>query len=772
MKRYPEIVLLFCLIAYSLGVLAIVFAPTLPNAEFCVGAVIMGSVVLWRHRRCGFILLAFCIGFSWATYRAQMILHFHIPAESINKPVLITGEITDILQKDLLHTRFDFQLLQWENKSIKGHFQLNWYEKFPQLRVGEVWRFSVKVKPPHGLENPGEFDYQRALFFSGVQATGYIVNRQPTTLLAYHPWHHPINYCRQQIIQMIAQSVENPDLAAFLASLTTGSRMLMNAAQERVFEDTGMSYLIVVSGLHISIIASLIYFMVNFIWRKMPKLLIYCPAQRVANYGALLGAWFYGLLAGLTLPTQRALIMISVWIFSSLNFRSITFTRRLLIAVLLIIILQPFSLLTASFWLSFIAIAIVGYLLCARIHFHSSPISQWLWLQFAIVIGLLPLTLFYFQKIAYLTVIANLIALPWVELLMVPGCVLAAFIYFCWHSMGHWFFLGLSYLAWPIWWYLHYLSQLSQFIGYLAVDSLVLLASGQIAIALLLAPRGWPWRWLGVIWALPLLYPRTMLPARGELWMTLLDVGQGLSVLVETAHHRLIFDAGPRFNQIDAGEQIVAPYLHYRHAQSIHDLVVSHGDNDHIGGSAALLKYFRVNEVLTSVPERFASRDAKTAVIHCAAGQAWQWDEVQFQILSPPQDEAYQGNNSSCVLKITAQNQAILLTGDIEKPREKWLLSQYPQQLSATILVAPHHGSRTSSSQAFVEAVRPRYVLFPVGYYNRYKFPASLVLNRYQQLGAALLSTADVGAISIHIEREGKITLQATNQHYYFWQKS
>jgi competence protein ComEC len=220
---------------------------------------------------------------------------------------------------------------------------------------------------------------------------------------------------------------------------------------------------------------------------------------------------------------------------------------------------------------------------------------------------------------------------------------------------------------------------------------------------------------------------------------------------------------------MDAGRQVVAPYLQYRYMKRLDRVIISHGDNDHIGGVATIFKRFSVGDVLTSVPDQLSSLTG-ASIAHCHHGHAWQWDGVQFQILSPPINEAYQGNNSSCVLKITAQGKSVLLTGDIEKKREKWLLAHYSQDLKASILIAPHHGSRSSSSAAFVTAVNPRYVLFPLGYYNRYKFPAASVVERYQQTGAILLTTADVGAISMHILTGGKITVETMKQQHYFWQ--
>lgn len=734
---------------------------------------VIGSLFGWlASRRKNFVFLlglVFCLGVSWATYRVDSILHFQVPRDLINKPVLIEGEIDDLLQIDKQHERFSLRLRQWEQKSVSAHVVLNWYEKFPSLSVGEVWRMTVKVKPPHGLENSGTVDFQRMLFFQGVQATGYVVNRQPAQLLAYHPWRYPINHLRQKIETKIMQQVADPALAAFIDALTTGSRALLTPSQSQIFQNTGTTYLIVISGLHISIIASLLYLLVNRLWRQIAWLSMWLPAPQAGAWGALLAAWFYGLLAGFTLPTQRALIMITVMMLGTLYFRFITFSRGLLFAFAVMVICQPFALLAISFWLSFVAIALIGYLLCARLGVTQSRFGRWCWLQVAISSGLVPLSLFYFQQLSAVTVIASFIALPWVELLLVPLCVIGAVIDLCGCGLAHDWWVITADMVMPIWWYLRELANLPHIIWYRSLDSLLLLVACHVGIVLLLAPCAWSLRWLAIVWLLPLFYPRVILPRSGELWLTLLDVGQGLSVVVETQQHCLLFDAGAKVNNFDAGRQVIAPALRYRHIKRIDRMVISHGDNDHRGGAATIGRQFPLGDILTSVPQQMAAL-SRVPVMNCYEGQAWQWDGVQFQILSPPRHEDYQGNNSSCVLKVTAQGQSLLLTGDIEKKREKWLLAHYPRELMATVLIAPHHGSRTSSSAAFVAAVNPRYVLFPLGYYNRYKFPAASVIARYQKAGARVLTTADVGAISMQVVTGGKITLNTMKQQPYFWQ--
>ncbi len=363
---------------------------------------------------------------------------------------------------------------------------------------------------------------------------------------------------------------------------------------------------------------------------------------------------------------------------------------------------------------------------------------------------------------------ANLIAIPWVEMITVPMCLLSTLLTLVNATMGQIFFHFTILLLAPLWLFLKYLSSWQYVMWYHAMPSCFILMTSFMAAFLLLLPRGWPTRWMGVVWALPLFFPKLPSPEVGDIWLTVLDVGQGLSSVIRTAHHVLIYDTGPQFpNGFDAGEQVVLPFLRYSGIHFVDRMVISHGDNDHIGGSGSVLKSMSVGDVLTSVPNRFPTHRAWS----CHEGQTWIWDRVTFEMLSPENGTPYEGNNSSCVLRVSHGHQAILLTGDIEKPQERWLLTHEGSPLRSTVMIAPHHGSRTSSSAAFVRAVSPRYVLFPVGYYNRYHFPASVVQQRYRVIGARTLSTAKSGAICLRLSTDDTMVVNVVDQQQYFWQR-
>lgn len=721
--------------------------------------------------QCRFWLVAWlviCMGYAWINCLAHVRLAWSMPLGDIQKSVRIEGTICDLPKVKSFATEITVQLSQWQNQPASGYLHLYWYGNSPKFAVGDVWHLNIKAKPPHALANPDALNYARQLFFENIKATGYVLNREQNVLVAKNPWRYPINHLRESIVNIIGASVADPAIGAFLAALTTGSRGLMSQAEEKVFEHTGTTYLVVISGLHISVIASVAYSLAKMLWRRGKRWLLKIPADRVGWYAALIAALFYGVLAGFPLPTQRAMIMIISYIVCELSYRVIPIYKRFLFALIFILVLQPFAIVEVSFWLSFVAVFWIYYVLSARIGKDQAKVLQWCHLQLVIWIGLLPLTLYYFHEFSWVSIPANLLALPWVEWVLLPLCVFSAGIAIFSAKLGHQLFLSLSYLVYPIWHYLIFLAEFFKSSWYQTIQGLSILFFLHMAIALGLAPKGWPLRGLGFIFCLPFLYPKIALPKFGDVWITVFDVGQGLSVWVETANHRLLYDTGPRFSEFDTGQQVILPFLKNRNISSIDRLVVSHGDNDHSGGAAFILTHMPVAKILTSIPKLFTMYPG---VEYCHAGERWQWDGIEFEIVFPFNNTPYKGNNSSCVLKITTGAQSALLTGDIEKQSENQLVATDALKLQSTVLVVPHHGSKTSSSPDFVSAVAPRYVLFSLGYYNRYKFPAAIVIRRYQDQHALILTTANLGAITVQLSNQRPITVNYVNQIHYFWQK-
>ena len=459
--------------------------------------------------------------------------------------------------------------------------------------------------------------------------------------------------------------------------------------------------------------------------------------------------------------------MVCVAMLAILRQRFVPPAQVLSQSLLIILILDPLSPLSAGFWLSFAAVAVILYGMTGRLarasHWRSLLNMQWL-----IVLGLLPLSIGLFQQASLVSPMTNLLAIPVVSFVVVPLTLLSCALLFIYEPLAD----SLLHLAAGV---MQLLWQGLELASSWSFSQLPLAASplaiglAVLGVILLLSPRGIPARSLGMIFCLPLFFPIAPRPQQGHVWLSLLDVGQGLAVVVQTQQHTLVYDTGPKFSDsFDTGAAVVAPYLRHAGVAKLDMLMVSHGDNDHIGGAASLLRSFPTDRILSSVPAQVST----TATL-CQAGQHWQWDGVQFSVLHPKADyvpRRRRGNNRCCVLRIKAGNGSVLLTGDIEKEAEQQLLAS-DQSLRTDVLVVPHHGSRTSSSRDFILAVAPRMVLFPVGYHNRYHLPSQKVVQRYAQLAIPAFSTADSGCLSLTFAKpHTPNVLRYRQQVAHFWQ--
>jgi competence protein ComEC len=427
--------------------------------------------------------------------------------------------------------------------------------------------------------------------------------------------------------------------------------------------------------------------------------------------------------------------------------RSLSPSHILATSMLLILIYDPVSILSAGFWLSFSAVAIILFITQGR---YPAPKYYWLKIHIVLAFSLSPLLFLFFQKASLIAPIANIIAVPFISLIIVPLVLFATCFLFYFPDISRLLFELADMLIHYFWlvmsWFAHFpFSEIS--ITSLAWYYWIVVIIG---ITLLISPRGFPVKWLGLIGLLPLLYVKTDRPDTHEFWLTLLDVGQGLSAIIQTQNHTLIFDAGAKFGQdSDSGMSVVLPFLNHQGITHIDTFIVSHGDNDHRGGAQSILDNISVNTLLTSAPEHFLHAS------HCYSGMAWSWDDVDFELLHPRPSDPLSGNNSSCVLKVSTGDYSLLLTGDIEAQAEQLLIHRYPTQLSSTLLIAPHHGSNTSSTNAFIKAVNPEFVLFPVGFSNRFGFPSKKVVDRYISHKIPTMNTAESGAIQMNVNQDG-----------------
>ena len=748
-------------LAFLIGVVLLQQLATLPPPAWAWGLLL--SVPLSLVVKPYWHLPAWCIsGFLWSLLSAHQILAFSLPEDLVGQDLLIEGRIASLPEINEHHVRFELDVLRaWAEEmpvTIPAHIRLSWYRTDSILTAGETWRLRVRLKPPHGFRNPGGFDYEAWLYQHRIRATGYVREAEQNQRLATG-WDYPLQRLRQAVRTKLDTALADSPVKGIVRALVIGDRSAISASQWQQLQQTGTNHLMAISGLHIGLVAGLAFLLGQRLWRYSGRGMLWLPAPKAGAILGLMAAVTYAALAGFSIPTQRALIMVAVVMLALLTSRPVTPSRTLTAALLLVLLFDPLAVLASGFWLSFTAVAIIFYGLSGRLR-RVSRWRQGVRVQWWISVGLFPLVIVLFQRASLISPLANLLAVPVVSLLIVPLALLGTVIMPQSHSLGvillqlaAWLMQGImATLAWLADW------PLASWAG--AASSGWQAALAILGVILLLAPRGWPARGLGIVLLLPLALGLPSGISPGAARFTLLDVGQGLAAVVETRHHTLVFDTGPRFSpRFDTGEAVVLPYLRRRGWGRVDHLVISHGDTDHIGGAESLLASMPVTAISSSVPEKL---DA-WPVMSCRRGQAWEWDGVRFTLLHPPTDSAAGRNDASCVLKVTAGEQSVLLTGDIEKAAERRLLQQDQALLGADILVAPHHGSNTSSTMPFIEAVNPEYVLFPVGYRNRFGFPREAVVQRYRRAGVRMLDTASAGAISFSL---GQGTLAPSRYRY------
>ena len=763
------------ILAFLAGVLLVQQLAELPSLA---GGVLIVPLALAARRwpRYALPLLFFVAGVCWTTYRAGLILADALPAALEGVDLTVDGRIADlpVVQERGVRFVLDVEQAFEEGRpvAIPQRLQLSVYGSAPDLSAGDRWRLTVRLRRPHGFQNPGGFDYEAHLFQQRIRATGYVRESPPAirwAALEDDPgWliQYRLNRFRQQLSGRIRSLLDDHPFWAMVTAFANGDDDAIPAAQWEVLNRTGTGHLIAISGMNIGLVAGIAYFLVRWLWSLPGWTVLWLPAPRVAAGGALLAALAYAALAGFAIPTQRALVMLVAALGGRLLGRRTAPSVLLALALLAVLVLDPLAVLAAGFWLSFLAVAVILFVI-ASLEGSGWParLRAWGFLQWAVALGLLPVLLFLFQQVSVTGPLANLIAIPVVEIVVIPA-TLAGVVASLWLP-DSWAALPLTVAARTLEWLWPLLEWLAQWPDALwtqhAPPFWALLAS-LVGVALLLLPRGYPGRWVGLIWLAPLFLARPPAPAMGELWLTMLDVGQGLAVVARTAAHTLVYDTGARFStRFDAGRTVVVPYLRHAGVRRVDTLIVSHGDNDHIGGAASLRALLPVTQTLSSVPERLLG------AAPCVSGQSWEWDGVRFEHLNPDAGSSLTGNNASCVLRIVSRHGRALLPGDITARAEHQLLLEHDGRLRAELLVAPHHGSKSSSSESFLDGVQPKVALLPVGYRNRYHHPHPAVVQRYRERGVVLADSPAAGAVEARFTSTGLELRRYRDEHRRYW---
>ncbi|OGA21415.1 MAG: DNA internalization-related competence protein ComEC/Rec2 [Betaproteobacteria bacterium RIFCSPLOWO2_02_FULL_67_26] len=724
----------------------------------------------------------FALGFGWAAWCAQQRLADALPVEWEGRDIPVVGVVAGLPQAHERGVRFEFDVerVLAPGARVPRHIVLSWWGSpardgghatFPPLEPGERWQLTVRLKRPHGTANPHGFDYEAWLFERNLRASGYVRPKAGSHRAAerVHEPRYWIERVRSLVRARIRAALPGEPYAGIIAALAIGDQRAIPPEQWQTFTRTGVNHLMSISGLHVTMVSGLVFALVYGLWRRVPRLTLALPAAKAAVLAAFCAALLYSLLAGYAVPAQRTVYMLAV-VAAALWLGIFESASLVLLAALLVVVLfDPWAVLAPGYWLSFGAVAVILYVTVGRIG-REHWLASWTRVQIAVTLALIPPLLAMFQQVSIVSPLANAAAIPAVSLVVVPLTLIGIalpfdFILSLAHLVMGWCMVMLEWFAampdavWqqhapPAW-------------------TVVVAAAG---LALLLAPRGLPARWLGAIGLLPLFVVAPNAPRAGDVEVVVLDVGQGLSTVVRTAHHALLYDTGPRFGPAaDSGSRIVVPYLRAAGVNRLDGMIVSHDDDDHWGGAASVLQALPAGWVLTSLPDLDPLVVQAGPALRCAAGSRWEWDGVRFEVLHPTRasydDASVRDNDRSCVLKIESPGGSALLPADIERRAEQEILARARERLHADVLVAPHQGSRTSSIPDFVGAVSPRVVVFPVGYRNRFGHPHREVVQRYRDAGVRIYRTDRDGAVTIAIRAEGAISVTPYRASYRrYWQ--
>lgn len=708
-------------LAFLAGILVVHLSAALPPLWLFVP-----PLVLCLIRFPGRTLIAVALfGATYATLQGHRLQSQRLPVAEHGETRWLRGHVEGLPETEPFRTRFQFVTDERPRR-----IRVSWYDEAPSLQPGDCWRLLLKLKIPRGSLNPGGFDYEAWLWRNRIGATGYVRAAEPCSPVSTAP----VDRWRMAAAQRLSESLDGHPMTGPILALSLGERGKIDDEQWRTLRHTGTSHLVAISGLHVGLIAGLLFWGLRWL---LPFLYArpYPSVLALAAIGAALGAAAYATLAGFALPAQRALIMTLVVLIAVVRRRRTAPSRLLALAALAVLILDPFAVMAPGFWLSFGAVAWILYLLGGRLRPGR---GAWLWLQPAMVLALLPWTLFWFGEGSLAAALANAVLIP-AFVIVVPAVLLVAITALAWPTLGTSLLQGLARFLEAGWSGLAWLAELPGAYVNLPEPGLLGLTAALTGTAWLLAPRGIPGRWLGVIGFLPLLLGPPA-PPLGGFRVTLLDVGQGLSAVVRTANHALLFDAGPRYRTgFDTGEAIVVPYLRSRGIRHLDKLVLSHGDIDHRGGVEAVREAIPVEMTLGVDQTR-----------PCRAGQHWRWDGVAFRVLHSDGSD-WRGNDASCVLRVSGRGGDALLTGDIEAAAERHLVAEYGDALDSDVLIVPHHGSASSSTVSFLDAVHPDYALVPAGWRNRWDFPASEVRSRLRAVGAETFVSGQAGALRVDV---------------------
>ena len=748
MARHGAITVALALLA---GVLLVQAWPRLPSVWICLPLIVLALAWAWRCPRWRW-LCALPLGVAWALWCGTQAMQARLPRALEGRDVLVVGSLDGLPLARTDASRFTLRVesaqLDGRPLALHGLLTVSWYEGAPPLAPCTRWRLLLRLKRPRALLDPGSTDSERSALERGIVATGYVREDEGNRRLPGPRWC--VDGTRAAIARGIAARVHDPHDAALLRAFAVGDTRGLDQQDWAVARANGVSHLIAISGFHVGVAAVFGVWLAWLVYAWWPPAALRLPRPQAQAAAALLFAVVYSALAGFGLPTVRTLLMIAVVALARCSRRGSSGAQSLALAMIAILLADPLAVLAPGFWLSFVGVAFLILCLQAqgrgwRAFLHELSAGQLL-----MTVALLPLTLWFFGQASLVGALSNLVAVPMVSFVIVPCALFGMLLLLLCPPLAAPVLWLAARIVHAQWWLFERMATWPGAHWYLPAVQLHALLLAVVGALWMFMPRGVPLRWLWAVLFLPLLLPPRSTPADGAFRLWVLDVGQGLAVLVRTHDHLLVYDTGARYpSGFDLGEAVVLPSIHALGLSRVDTLMISHGDNDHAGGAQTVAEAFPQARRLAGEPARM-----RVPMQQCAAGQAWQWDGVRFRVLSPAPGGGDRDNDSSCVLLVEGRGGRVLLPGDISSKAEPAVAAAVGAG-PPPVLVVPHHGSKTSSGAAFIAALRPSLALVSAGWRNRFGHPRAEVLARYAEAGVPLFNTAVEGAVEVEFPADG-----------------
>lgn len=691
--------------------------------------------------------IAFILGVGWAALHAAFFDTHGMPKQGVMRHALLSGTVISVPNRTPNKTQFQFRIDTLNHQSARANILVSCYQKCPMVQLGQHWILKAKIHKPRNYANPGSFDYVRWLTAQHISWLANLESGQTHRQIKVVPNHGYILFLREKLSQRLEKLHFQASSIGIVQALALGLTKNLNQPLWDLFRRTGTTHLMVISGAHIGLVAGFGFSLTKWLWCRLERFCLQIPAQQVAAIVGMVFALGYAILAGFAVPAQRSFIaccvMLSRYFF---NWRFSTW-QAWRYALFLVLLIEPHAVYLSGFYLSFMAVAI---LVAINQRIAMNGWRKMIAIQLACLLGLMPLTLFWFSYGAINGLLANLLAIPWVGFVIVPLSLMTTL-------LGQWD--QMAWLAWgldqSIEVLLYYLNTIDRFSWINLTHTYASIISPLSMLMAMMLILFLPLRQYGFIIAIFILvgiYPKQEAIKTGEARVDVLDVGQGLAVLVRTASHTMVYDTGMQFYRgSDMGQMVILPYLKTLGIQHLDKMVISHPDQDHRGGLKSLQAAIPIDELIVDNPKRYRH------AVSCHRYPDWSWDNVTFHFFQIKTD-LHSKNNTSCVLQLSTAEGQVLLTGDIEKKAEQYLVINYNQQLQSSLIVVPHHGSKTSSSELFLSMVKPKYALISYGFDNRYRFPHEQVLARYQAKKVDVFNTVDCGMMSVTLSAKGVLS--------------